>query len=137
MADEETIIPHQTYNFDSITYFRGRPMPLSVAREHNIRAYREQQGEAVEEPDTAEPLPVTDPTEEQTTPPEEPTPEPPPSDETPLPEDFPNRDLFADAGYDTVEAIDEATIDELTGINGVGPARAKKAKERAKELRSQ
>lgn len=42
--------------------------------------------------------------------------------ETPLPESFPKSDSLFYAGYETVEAVDEAPDEALEAINGIGPA---------------
>lgn len=49
--------------------------------------------------------------------------EPEPNPEgTPLPDDYPAHDELLSAGYTTLEAVAEATDDELTAIDGIGPA---------------
>lgn len=45
---------------------------------------------------------------------------------TPLPEDFPGRAELLAADIDTREALDGATIEQLTGIKGIGQATARK-----------
>ena len=65
------------------------------------------QSKATPKPPVSEPVVESEPVLEQESP-------------ATLPEDMPYRDALIDDGFDTVEAINNATDEELVAINGIG-----------------